>query len=84
MRRSNRMKRIMCEQWVPFLPSYARTETMGSVPACRAERVLMEGLAPQAACSSCTPVHSPTMGTEMSPFANSASIPALAGILEER
>jgi len=28
MRRSNRMKRIMCEQWVPFLPSYARTETM--------------------------------------------------------
>ena len=32
MRRSNRMKRIMCEQWVHFLPSYARTETMRFSP----------------------------------------------------
>ena len=28
MRRSNRMKRIMREQWRPFLPSHARTKTV--------------------------------------------------------
>jgi hypothetical protein len=28
MRRSNRMKRIMREQWTYFLPSHARTEAV--------------------------------------------------------
>jgi hypothetical protein len=32
MRRSNRMKRIMCEQWVHYLPAYARTEAMRFSP----------------------------------------------------
>jgi hypothetical protein len=36
MRRSNRMKRIMREQWVHFFPSDARTETMR--PSPRASR----------------------------------------------